>query len=468
MYKGIAYINGEFITNDKTIEIISPETNKPVGVVVSLTQDNIKYAYSSAKNAQSKWEALAKEQRIKLMEKWALLIENNKEDIAKIMVAEIAKSLKSSISEIERTIEYIHATIIEYKKMKTEHLKFGSSKEADIYLKPLGVILVISPFNYPINLSMTKIAPSLLTGNTIVFKSATNGTLSCSKMIELADQAGFPKGVINFVTGKGSEIGDSLIANNIANAIMFTGGTETGLKIAKDSTMKYLMFELGGKDPAIVCEDANLEFTVEQIIIGAFSYSGQRCTAIKRVYVHKNIKDKFLKLLVEKVNKLTVGKAIDNCDITSLINKHSTTHIKNLLNDAIEKGATPLNKISISQNLVHPVILDNVTNEMNISYEEQFGPILPILEYKSIEEVIERANDTKYGLQASIFTKNVEFAKKIAMKLEVGTVNINGPSQRGPDILPFIGVKGSGLITQGVKYALNSVVREFNIVNNKQ
>jgi glyceraldehyde-3-phosphate dehydrogenase (NADP+) len=268
------------------------------------------------------------------------------------MVKEIAKPFNSSVSEVERTVQYILDTITEYNKMKTEHLVLGKNKKADIILKPLGVILVISPFNYPINLSMTKLAPALLTGNTVVFKSATNGTLTSSRMIELAHQAGFPKGVINFVTGQGSVIGDCLIHNNKGNAIMFTGGTTTGLKIAKDSTMKYLMFELGGKDPAIVCKDADLEIATDKIITGAFSYSGQRCTAIKRVFVHKDIKSDFLKLLTEKTNKLTVGEAKNNCDITALIQNKAATFVQALLDDALEHGAVSLTKVKRQNNLV--------------------------------------------------------------------------------------------------------------------
>lgn len=467
MLKATSYINGKFVETQEKISIISPETNKVIGIMTGLSKEHIQDAYKSARGSQQLWEEYSKIKRIKLMSEWSKLILQEKELIATIMTKEIAKPLKSSISEIERSVKYIEETISKYQKQESVNLKLSDTKSAQIILKPLGVILVISPFNYPINLSVTKLAPALLTGNTVVFKSATNGTLACSKMVELAHKVGFPKGVINFVTGKGSVIGDALISNKHSDAIMFTGGTETGLKIAQSSTMKHLMFELGGKDSAIILEDADLESTTNSVISGGFSYSGQRCTAIKRVFVHKNIKEKFVKLLTAKTNKLTIGKAIDNCDITALINNHSSNFVNELFNDAINKGATACNTFKKIDNLISPVILDNVTLKMRIAHEEQFGPILPIIEFNDIEDAIKWSNDTPYGLQASVFTRNIGLANKIATQLVVGSVNINGASQRGPDILPFVGVKGSGLATQGIEYALHSVVREFNIINNK-
>ena len=462
-----AYINGIFIEKESAENIISPETNKTVGVMPSLDKKDIDKAYNSANEALFSWENLNKNKRIEIMEKWAKLISSKKNDIANIMVLEIAKPLNSAISEITRTVEYIMETIEAYKRMNNIHINVSDSKLADITKKPLGIILAISPFNYPLNLTVTKLCPALLTGNTVVMKSATNGTLSCYEIIKLAHEAGFPAGVLNFVTGKGSKIGDSLIHNKLINAIMFTGGTKTGLNIAKASTLKHLMFEMGGKDPAIVCEDADLDLTSDQIISGAFSYSGQRCTAIKRVFVHSKVKEELKKLLTEKINKLTVGLAIDNSKITALINKNASDHVQRLLDDAIKKGATSLNSQKRIDNLIWPMLLDNITMDMAIVHEEQFGPILPLIEFQETDDVIRMANDSTYGLQASIFTRDINNAKKMALKLNVGSVNINGASQRGPDFLPFVGVKGSGLSTQGIQYALDSVVREFGIITNK-
>ncbi len=345
--------------------------------------------------------------------------------------------------------------------MTGENFEGGNkSKIAIISREPLGVVLAISPFNYPVNLSVAKIAPALITGNAVIFKPATQGAISAVKIIEALNKTGIPAGVLNLVTGKGSVIGDFLTEHGGINMISFTGGSSTGKHIAEKSKMIPLVMELGGKDPAIVCEDADIKLAVKQIVSGAYSYSGQRCTAIKRVLVNKGVADELVGLLKEEVSKLTVGSPEDNNVIVPLIDDVSADYVQGLIDDALEKGATLVYGNKREGNLIYPTLLDNVTLDMKIAWEEPFGPVLPIIRVDSDEEAIRIANESEFGLQASIFTQNINRAFDIAPKVQAGSVQINGRTERGPDHLPFIGVKSSGMGVQGIKRSIESMTHE--------
>lgn len=461
-----AFINGKFINKTKTFDIISP-TGTKFATAPSLDKEDIAFAFDSARKSQHEWELLTPEKRVWYLEKFAQILDSKKDEIAPMIVDEIAKPLKGAVKEITRTVELIRNVNQEYLKMYKSEMNFENlNKKVDIYRKALGVILAISPYNYPVNLSMSKIAPALVTGNTVVFKSATHGTGVAYQLAKIFDEIKLPKGVFNFVTGRGKNLGDSLYTNRHINGISFTGGEKVGMEISSASKMAIVILELGGKDIAIVRQDANIDQTATKIIQGAFGFNGQRCTAIKRLLVHKNIKKPLVDKIVELTNQLKVGPAIDNNDITPVISSHSADKIMHLVDDAIKKGAKPLTKIKQEDNLIHPIILDNVTTDMDIAWIEQFGPVLPIIEFESDQEAIDITNESRYGLQASIFTEDKKQAQHIAFHLDVGSVNINGPSQRGPDALPFTGTKHSGLNIQGVKYSLETMTRTFNIVDN--
>ena len=403
---------------------------------------------------------------------WADELLKMKEELATIMMKEVGKAYQDAIKEVERTADLIHYTVEEAihlsgESLNGEHFPGGSrSKLAVIERVPLGVVLAISPFNYPVNLAAAKLAPALITGNTVIFKPATQGSISGTKMIEALAKTNLPAGVLNLVTGKGSVIGDYLIEHDDIALVTFTGGTSTGERIAQKAKMIPLVMELGGKDPAIICEDANLELAAKQIVSGAYSYSGQRCTAIKRVLVHRSVADELVSLIQSEVEKLSVGSPEDNATIVPLIDEQSADFVQGLIDDALEKGATLVLGNKREENLIYPTLLDHVTKEMRIAWEEPFGPVLPIIRVNSQEEAIEIANASEYGLQASVFTQNLDKALTIARKLETGSIQINGRTERGPDHLPFIGIKKSGLGIQGVRRSIESMTREKVIILN--
>lgn len=451
---------------NEVIEIQSPYKNELVGTVQALSQTEADEVIQSAKRAQKDWEKTSIRERGNYLYRWIEELEKEKEDIAATIMQEVGKGFLDAVKEVERTMDLIRFTIEEAihlygESMLGENFPGGNrSKIAISHRVPLGVVLAISPFNYPVNLSAAKIAPALISGNTVVFKPATQGAVSGIKMIEALDRAGLPKGVLNVVTGRGSVIGNYLIEHPDIDMISFTGGSDTGKHIAKLANMIPLVMELGGKDPAIVVKDANLDLAAKQIISGAFSYSGQRCTAIKRVFVEESVADELVGKLSKELEYVTIGSPEENKMIVPLIDRKSADFVEGLIQDALEKKAQLITGNKREGNLIYPTLLDHVTPDMRLAWEEPFGPVLPVIRVKTIDEAVEMSNQSEYGLQASIFSQDIDQAFTIAEKIQAGSVQINGRTERGPDHFPFIGTKGSGMGTQGVRRSIESMTRE--------
>lgn len=472
VYKNL--IGGKWINSSsgKTIDIFAPSNNALVGKVQAQTKEEVDEAIDIAKKAQKKWAAYSVAERATILHKSAELLEEYAEEIAEIIMMEIAKSYSQALSEVKRTVEYIKFTADTAKNMTGEAIYgdafpgFDKNKISMVNRVPLGVVLCISPFNYPVNLSASKIAPALAGGNAVIFKPPTQGAISGLYLVKVFQEAGVPDGVLNIITGKGSEIGDYLTTHHGIDMINFTGSTDVGKRIADQSNMIPLLLELGGKDAAIVLEDSDLDETAQNIVKGAFSYSGQRCTAVKRVIVQNTIADELSKKIVEEVKKLKVGQPEDDAQITPLINNKSADYVQGLIDDAKSKGAKLLIGDKREGNILWPTVFDNVKTDMRLAWEEPFGPVLPIIRVNTIDEAIEITNESEYGLQASVFTKNIDKAISIAEKIDVGTVQINNKTERGPDHFPFIGVKNSGLGTQGIRYSIEAMTRNKVIILN--
>lgn len=449
------------------IKIYSPVDNSLVGEVNAMTKSNINKSIQKLKIAFDSFNSLSVVERAEYLRKTIPILEKNTEKLAKIMCMEISKPYKDCITEIQRSIEMIHYTIEEGIRLESEIYNGDSyNKKGKIAIslrEPLGVILCIAPFNYPINLSISKIFPALITGNVVLFKPPTQGSFVCSELVKILNKV-LPKDVLKLATGYGRIIGDYMNTHEDIKFINFTGSTAVGERITKQAGLKGLMFELGGKDAAIVLEDADLKKASKEIVSGAFNYSGQRCTAIKRVLVQENVKDKLNSLILEEVKKLKIGNPMENADITPLIDNKTAEYIQELISDALNKGAKLLIGNKRCNNLVHPSVLDEVPLNSKLAFEEPFGPVLPIIPVKNIDEAIKIANMSEYGLQSSVFTQDFKKAMYIAKKLEVGTVHINNKTQRGPDNFPFLGIKKSGLGVQGIKHSILSMTKLKNIV----
>ena len=463
-------VNGEWKSSEKEITIYSPINQEELGTVPAMSQAEVDEAMQAARAALPAWRALSAVERAAYLHKTAAILERDKEKIGTILAKEVAKGIKVAIGEVVRTADLIRYAAEEGLRITGQAMEGGGfeaaskNKLAVVRREPVGVVLAIAPFNYPVNLSGSKIAPALIAGNVVMFKPPTQGSISGLLLAKAFEEAGIPAGVFNTITGRGSEIGDYIIEHKEVNFINFTGSTPIGERIGRLAGMRPIMLELGGKDAALVLEDADLEHAAKQIVAGAFSYSGQRCTAIKRVIVLESVADTLVTLLQAEVAKLTVGNPFDNADITPVIDNASADFIWGLIEDAQEKGAQALTPIKREGNLLWPVLFDQVTKDMKVAWEEPFGPVLPIIRVASVEEAIAFANESEFGLQSSVFTNDFKKAFEIAEKLEVGTVHINNKTQRGPDNFPFLGVKGSGAGVQGIKYSIEAMTNVKSIV----
>lgn len=463
-------VNGKWKSSEQEITIYSPINQEELGTVPAMTQTEADEAMQAARAALPAWRALSAIERAAYLHKTAAILERDKEKIGTILAKEVAKGIKAAIGEVVRTADLIRYAAEEGLHITGQAMEGGGfeaaskNKLAVVRREPVGIVLAIAPFNYPVNLSASKIAPALIAGNVVMFKPPTQGSISGLLLAKAFEEAGIPAGVFNTITGRGSEIGDYIIEHKEVNFINFTGSTPIGERIGRLAGMRPIMLELGGKDAALVLEDADLEHAAKQIVAGAFSYSGQRCTAIKRVIVLESVADKLATLLQEEVSKLTVGDPFDNADITPVIDNASADFIWGLIEDAQEKEAQALTPIKREGNLLWPVLFDQVTKDMKVAWEEPFGPVLPIIRVASVEEAIAFANESEFGLQSSVFTNDFKKAFEIAEKLEVGTVHINNKTQRGPDNFPFLGVKGSGAGVQGIKYSIEAMTNVKSIV----
>ena len=461
-------IDGEWVSskNGEFIEISSPIDGSLIGKVPAMTKEEVDFVFESSKAAQLKWKNVPVNERAEILYKAANILLENSDELTEIMIWEIGKDRKSSKSEISRTADFIRFTADTAKNMSGESIPgdsfpgFNRNKISVVTREPLGVVLAISPFNYPVNLSASKIAPAIVAGNSVVLKPATQGSLCGLYLARVFEEAGVPKGVLNTITGKGSEIGDYIVTHPSVNFVNFTGSTEVGIRISKITSMVPLLMELGGKDAAIVLEDADLELAATNIVAGGYSYSGQRCTAVKRILVVDKVADKLVAKVKEKMNKLKVGNPLkEDVDIVPLINSKAADFVVELIQDAKDKGADLIVSGNRDGNLIYPTLFDNVTLDMRLAWEEPFGPVLPIIRVKDKDEAIEIANKSEYGLQSAVFTENINDAFYIADKLEVGTVQVNNKTERGPDHFPFLGVKASGIGTQGIRYSIESMSR---------
>jgi glyceraldehyde-3-phosphate dehydrogenase (NADP+) len=466
VYKNL--MNGKWVDGNKTIDIFSPLDDSLLGKVIAMTKEEVDEAIEGARLAQIAWRSVPLNERSTILYKAADLLEHNIDELVNLLVLEIGKDKNSAISEVNRTADFIRFTADIAKNIGGESIAgdnfpgYKRNKVSIVTREPLGVILAISPFNYPVNLAASKIAPAIVTGNSVVFKPATQGALSGLFLAKIFEEAGVPAGILNTITGKGSEIGDYIVTHKGINFVNFTGSTEIGHRISHITSMVPLLMELGGKDAAIVLADADLDLTAKNIVAGAYSYSGQRCTAVKRVLVVEDVADK----LVEKVNllvkQLKVGNPLsanENFDIVPLINDKAADFVMDLIQDAKDKGANIIYGGTRESRLIQPTLVDNVTVDMRLAWEEPFGPVLPIIRVKDVNEAIDIANRSEYGLQSSVFTQNINDAFYVADKLEVGTVQVNNKTERGPDHFPFMGVKSSGVGTQGIRYSIESMTR---------
>ncbi len=451
----------------------NPATGEVIAYVPNCNTIDVDSAIIAAKEYKM-WKKYTPLQRLEIMEKAAEILYENRSGIADIITEESGKPISVSEGEVKATIERLKLTQQEVRVLYGEYIpgewvEDTQNKFAMVLRKPLGVVAAISSFNYPLYIAAAKIIPAILAGNTVIVKPSSETPISLIYFVKILELAGMPAGTINIITGKGKVIGDRIVAHDSIDAVTFTGSTNVGKHIAKIAGMKKLHLELGGKASAIVFEDADIKNAVEHICKGTYRNSGQRCDAVSRVLVQKSIKEKFMEELLKEVEKYKIGNPKDNrTTVGTVINRAAIERISKLVEDAKLKGAVVVRGGTFSGLFYEPTVVDNVTVNMDIAWEEIFGPVMPIMEFDNEEEALDISNRSEYGLDSCIFTENLNRALKISKEMEDGTVTINGAPAHGVGHFPFGGNKLSGIGREGLKYSIDELTKLHTIIVNQR
>jgi len=461
LLKTLCFINGEWIDSaaGKYFEIVNPFSNSKIADIPQLTDSQVNEAILAASAAFKTWKNVLVTERTVLLKKWNDLILENLEDLATLMVLEQGKPLKEAMSEIKYSASYIEFYAEEAKRIYGDILPSPFLNTRIFIVKqPVGVVGIITPWNFPAAMLMRKVAPALASGCTCVVKPDKNTPLTALALIELSVRAGIPKGVINVITGDSSKIGEAFTNSSLVKKISFTGSTEVGKLLMKNSsrTLKKITLELGGNAPFIIFEDANIKNAIDGLIESKFRNAGQTCVCANRVFIHKSILAEFCIMLVEKVAKLKVGNGLENNDIGPLINQEAVRKIERLVSDAISKGATVLlggKRHELGDQFFEPTILSGISVDMDIFSTEIFGPVLAICSFSTVDEVIKLANETKQGLAGYFYSSDLNNIWKVAEELEFGMVGVNSGAISSA-LIPFGGVKESGFGREGSKYGI--------------
>src|SRR5690625_148741 len=452
----LMHINGSWTGEGlDTLEVINPANNETVGAVPVGGEAEANQAIEAAHDAFGPWSGLTAYERTAYLKRFNDLILENQEELAQIMTLEMGKPINESRGEVKYAASFIEWFAEEGKRIYGEtipsHVK---GKRLQVWQKPVGVVAAITPWNFPAAMLTRKMGPALAAGCTVVIKPSRETPLTAMKLVELADEAEFHKGVINIVTGSSSEIGEVFLTDKRVRKVTFTGSTEVGKVLMKQGadTVKKLSLELGGHAPIIILNDANIDKAVDGVISSKFRNAGQTCVCGNRVYVQSKIYDSFVDKFADKVKHLRVGNGMEKgVDIGPLINPAAVKKVDNHVHDAVKHGA----KVVVGGvqpdekgNYYMPTVIKDAGSDMLIMNEETFGPVAPVQRFETMEEAIKLANDTPYGLAAYVFTESVSQGTKVIEKLDFGIVGWNDGAPSAVQA-PFGGMKESGLGREG-------------------
>lgn len=457
-------IGGKHISSEDLEEVINPYNGEVIDTIPIAHRQIADMAIEAANDAKS---ALTEMSAFKISNKLFNVVDKLREkrqEFAELLTLEVGKPINESLVEVDRSIETLKLAAEEAKRIYGESVPLdaglnGKGFFAFTQRMPLGVVVAITPFNYPLNLTIHKIAPAIACKNTVIVKPPSEAPLTVMKFCELLNEE-FPDGVVNVVTGYGSEVGDYLVTSADVDKVSFTGSVPTGLMISQKAGMKKVTLELGGNDPMIVLKDADIDKAIKGVINGAFLNAGQVCMGVKRIIIDESIADEFVQKLVVATEKLVMGNPQDSkTTLGTLISKKAAIQVEQAVNDAVEKGAKILTGGNREDAFYEATVIDNVSPDMDLVQNETFGPIAPIIRVKNLDEAIEIANDTEYGLQAGVFTNDYYAAMRCANEIEAGTVFVNKQSTFRTDNMPFGGFKNSGIGKEGVKYAFDEMTK---------
>jgi acyl-CoA reductase-like NAD-dependent aldehyde dehydrogenase len=467
------FINGQEVEADSYSPLYSPYSDELIAEIAMADEALTKKAIGSAYEAFQAISKMPAFQRSAILEKVVESLKERADEAAEIIALESAKPISFAKDEVARTIETYKFAAEEAKRIYGETIPFdaatgGVGKFGYTVRKPIGVIGAITPFNFPMNLVAHKVGPAIASGNSIVLKPASQTPLSALYIAELFKEAGLPDGVLNVVTGSGSVVGEAIINDDRVQMITFTGSPAVGIGIRNKAGLKKTTLELGSNAAVILDRDTNIDQVIDRCIMGAFSNQGQVCISLQRVYAHEDVYDQFIEKFVEAAKKLKIGNPLNpETYISSLISKKETKRALSWIDEAKQNEAVVLAGGKLTDGILEPTVIVNVDPLLKVSCQEVFAPVVIINKVKSVEEAIGYVNNSRFGLQAGIYTKNVDHALLAADTLEVGGVMINDIPSYRVDHMPYGGVKESGTGREGIKYAVEEMTELKLVVWNR-
>jgi glyceraldehyde-3-phosphate dehydrogenase (NADP+) len=437
----------------------------------AVADEVVQSAVTAYNKGQGVWPTMKVIDRIKCMENFVSQMKATRSEVVNYLMWEIGKSLGDSEKEFDRTVEYIYDTIEDYKQLDRNNARFTKSQGVNAMVRrgPLGVVLCLGPYNYPLNETFSLLIPAIIMGNTVIFKPAKHGVLLISPLLE-AFKSSFPKGVINIVYGRGRDVASPIMKSGKIDVLALIGNSKSAIALQDQHPNKNrlrLILGLEAKNPAIILPDADLDLAIQECIMGTLSFNGQRCTALKILYVHESITAEFNRRFTEKVDALSFGNPWEKgVSLTPLPEVEKPNYLQELIDDATAKGAKVINAKGgeRTENYIFPAVLFPVNKAMRVYHEEQFGPVIPILTFKDIQEPLNDMAESNYGQQVSLFGRDIKTIAPLIDTLVnlVCRVNLNSSCQRGPDVYPFTGRKDSAVGTLSIHDALRSFsIRTF-------
>lgn len=457
------WINGEWVETEKYDELQAPFDGEVIAKVARATPEQVTQAINCAHTAYKKFRTVTAYERSKILYKVSEIMESRKEELVRILALEAGKPMRAARGELDRTIATYLFAAEEAKRSTGETVpldaapgvtdRIGWTKRVS-----LGVVSAITPFNFPFNLVAHKLGPAFAVGNAVVLKPASQTPISSIVMAEIFKEAGLPDGMLQIVTGSGSELSDPLVTNPLVKKVTFTGSSAVGLKIKEKVGLRKVTLELGSNAGLIIEPSAPIEKIVDRCVEGAFGFAGQVCISLQRIYVHASIAEQFTKAFVEATEKLVIGSPLDeNTDVSAMINPKEVDRMKEWIDSAIAEGAKVATGAVFTKRTLKPTVMVDVKPDMKIVCQETFAPIVSIVSYETLQEAVSLVNDSDLGLNAGIFTMNIEDAMFAADELEAGAVIINDIPTFRTDNMPYGGVKMSGYGKEGIKYAVEEM-----------
>jgi acyl-CoA reductase-like NAD-dependent aldehyde dehydrogenase len=467
------FINGEWVEAKEYRPLYSPYNNELLAEIAYADAGEVDSAIAAAEKARPIMAKMPAHERASILERLVELLTKNEEECTRLLALEAAKPWTTAKAEVARTIMTYKFAAEEARRIHGETIPMdaapgGEGRISFTIRQPIGVVAAITPFNFPMNLVAHKVGPAIAAGNTIVLKPASQTPLTSLYLAELLQEAGLPKGALNVVTGSGSVVGDRLIQDDRVKAITFTGSPAVGIGLRSKAGLKKVTLELGSNSALIVDQGVDVDSIIPRAVTGAFSFAGQVCISLQRAYVHEELYDEFVEKFVAKAKSLKLGNPLDpETEVSALISPKDADRTLQWIEEARQSGAVVATGGGREGNIVEPTVLLNVDPKEKVSCQEVFAPIVLINKISSVEEAISYVNDSRYGLQAGIYTNNVFTALKAAEELEVGGVMVNDIPTFRVDHMPYGGVKESGIGREGLKYAIEEMT-EMKLVSFKK